>query len=1038
MIRWTRRTAATAFGRAGSRCAALAVSLGLLPLPAASQEGSYVNFETVPTRALALSPDGTRLFVANTPDGRLEVFERSSDGLRALGSVTVGLDPVALAARSNDEVWVVNLLSDSVSIVDVSGATPRVTRTLLVGDEPRDIVFAGPDRSRAFISAARRGQNHPEDILGELQTPGVGRADVWVFDANQLGNSLGGEPLTIVQLFADKPGAMAVSADGRDVFVAISTSGNLTSAIASGAICTSDGMAGKDFTLGVGAGILSREDDGPCTFEIGGTGPGGVPRPNENQVDATPIPLQPVIVEFQPETGAWLDVVGRDWRDAVAFSLPDNDVFVLDAMADPPRERTAIQTVGTLNKGIAIDPTTGKAFVANIEAINTNRFLSVPRLGLFPNPNPAEGVAKTADPATGKTLNGHLYESRISILEADGRVKARHLNKHIDYEVVPSPPGVKERSVADPQGLAFSPDGETLFVAALGSNKIVPFKRSELEDDSFEPDASTHIQLSGDGGPTDMVLSPDGTRMFVYKRFDNAVATIDLETGSEIAVDPLFSSEPDEVKLGRKFLYDATLTSSNGEANCNVCHPAGDKDDLAWDLGSPFAGVSPNPNELVNPGGAIDPEQLANLDPAFLENLGITPELIEAILARGSITTYNPLKGPMTVLTLRGISDGGPMFWRGEASNEVDPLDARANFQNFNMVFEALLGREAPLPQADFDRFTDFVLSITPPPNPHRPLDNQLNASQAAGRDIFLEGVPGPGPTCDSCHTLDPAQGFFGTRGSVVVESAQIFKPAGLRLAYDKIGGAGRNSGMLGRGNLVGGFRKDVGPQVRGFGLSHDGTNSSVEELLDIDGFFLNPDQIVQVADFVFAFRTNMAPIVGQQATLRSDSGQDIVARIDLFEQRAATAFTMRDDVTTRECELVAKVVVDGRERGFLFDPSARSFRDDAGGSIASADLRALASEPGQEVTFTCMYPGGGRRFGIDRDLDGQLDGMGLVEGPAPDPDPPVAEPPIPEPAQPLNLLQRLLRLLFGGRDGLGSQDGLLGSLGELFQRLLG
>jgi len=68
-----------------------------------------------------------------------------------------------------------------VSIVDVSSpARAHVVRTLLVGDEPRDIVFAGPDA-------------------------GVGRADVWVFDAAQLGATLGGTPMTVITLFADTP-----------------------------------------------------------------------------------------------------------------------------------------------------------------------------------------------------------------------------------------------------------------------------------------------------------------------------------------------------------------------------------------------------------------------------------------------------------------------------------------------------------------------------------------------------------------------------------------------------------------------------------------------------------------------------------------------------------------------------------------------------------------------------------------------------------------------------------------------------------------
>ena len=83
----------------------------------------------------------------------------------------VGLEPVAVAARTDDEVWVVNRLSDSVSIVDIDhgGMRGRVVRTLLVGDEPRDSVFAGPGKNRAFITTAHRGQNHPHDP--QLTTP---------------------------------------------------------------------------------------------------------------------------------------------------------------------------------------------------------------------------------------------------------------------------------------------------------------------------------------------------------------------------------------------------------------------------------------------------------------------------------------------------------------------------------------------------------------------------------------------------------------------------------------------------------------------------------------------------------------------------------------------------------------------------------------------------------------------------------------------------------------------------------------------------
>ena len=184
---------------------------------------SFTAFESGQVRPLAISPDGSHLFVVNTSDNRLEIFDVNGGTPVHTGSVAVGMEPVAVAVRSNTEIWVANYLSDSISIVDIS-ATPRVTRTLLVGDEPADIVFSGTGGNRAFITTAHRGQNSPYNDAsnpGELATPGIGRADVWVFNANYLGSSLGGEPLTIVTLFGDTPKALTVSPDGNTVYAAV-------------------------------------------------------------------------------------------------------------------------------------------------------------------------------------------------------------------------------------------------------------------------------------------------------------------------------------------------------------------------------------------------------------------------------------------------------------------------------------------------------------------------------------------------------------------------------------------------------------------------------------------------------------------------------------------------------------------------------------------------------------------------------------------------------------------------------------------------
>ena len=124
-----------------------------------------------------------------SPSTRRTTASRSSasgsSGLVHTASVPVGLEPVAVAARSERRG-----LGRQPPLGQRERRRARrrrrraghVERTLLVGDEPRDIVFAGPGRQRAFITTAHRGQNIPFDP--QLTTPGVGRADVWVFDAD--------------------------------------------------------------------------------------------------------------------------------------------------------------------------------------------------------------------------------------------------------------------------------------------------------------------------------------------------------------------------------------------------------------------------------------------------------------------------------------------------------------------------------------------------------------------------------------------------------------------------------------------------------------------------------------------------------------------------------------------------------------------------------------------------------------------------------------------------------------------------------------
>jgi len=921
--------------RSSEQPSSLASTQQRTPIPERRSNGdgsTFTLFETGQVRPLALSANGGFLYAANTPDNRLEIFSTSAAGgrlrprqardnaLTAVASVPVGLEPIAVAVRSATEVWVVNHLSDSVSIVDISDlSTARVVRTLLVGDEPRDIVFAGPNRSRAFITTAHRGQRLAD--LGrdpQLTTAGVGRADVWVFDADNLGEPAGGTPLTIVTLFSDTPRALAVTPEGNTVYAAAFNSGNRTT------------------TLGPGA-IDSR----------------GLPPPRDN-FEHFAAPRTGLIVKFRqsPVDGQmhWLDQRDVVWDDKIRFSLPDKDVFAIDASANPPVERPgeSYSGVGTVLFNIAVNPISGKVYVSNTEANNETRFegtgVYLGQLGLPPS------------------VRGHIAESRISVLD-QGQVLPRHLNKHIDYsqccEPVPNPESIK--SLAFPHEIAVSGDGRTLYVAAFGSSKVGIFDTTELETDSFVPDASNQIPVSG-GGPTGLALDDGRGLLYVLTRFDNSISVIDTAGRAEVLHVAMYNPEPPSITNGRRFLYDASLTSSHGDSACASCHISGDFDGLAWDLGDPDGVRVDNPNPF----------------------------------AVGSAQPFHPLKGPMTTQSLRGMDNHGPMHWRGDRTGGYDApsvqpnsgaYDEDAAFKKFNVAFGGLLGRSEALTDEQLQAFTDFVLQITYPPNPIRNLDNSLTPEQQTGRDFYVGPISDIVQNCNGCHVLDRdgnrglpgvvRPGFFGSDGRSSEENEpQKFKIPHLRNVYQKIGMFGmapQPDFFPEQGPPRGEDIPFMGDQVRGFGMLHDGSVDTVFRFHGAGVFeripFINPGGIPfgpagyptrrALEAFVLAFDSNLMPIVGHQMTLGPPNFDSPAAnaRIDLLEARAAAG----------DCDLVVKGFVQGERAAFRYNVDGSFARSGTGEIVSEAAVRASAGDAGGELTFTCVPPGSGSRIADER-----------------------------------------------------------------------
>lgn len=896
---------------------------------------TFTAFESGQVRPLALTPDKKFLLALNTPDAKLEIFRIQSSGLEHRISVPVGLEPVSVAVRNDEEAWVVNHVSDSVSVIALKDKNSYVKRTIQVGDEPRDIVFAGRNKNRAFITTAHRGQNSPIDP--QLTTPGVGRADVWVFDAATNSPS----PLNILTFFADTPRALAVTPDGSKVYAASFFSGNGTAST----------------FVGNFAGL-------------------GNPLPPAQVFPFLPIPIN-VNAFGQPQnlTSVIVKYDGTNWKDEnggirdaeMTFTLPDRDVFAIDANANPPRAVTGpsgvFAHVGTTLFNMIVNPANGKVYVSNLESNNMQRFEGA---------NHFSGATTKPDPS----VRGKIAFSRITVLDSAGNVTPRHLNKHINYaNCCATNPIENATSVAFPVDMQITANGQTLYVAAIGSSKVAVYNTTQLENDTFVPNTANQITVSG-GGPSGLALDESANRLYVLTRFDNSIKIVNTQTKTEIGRASMFNPEPAHIVNGRRFLYDASFSSSHGDSACFSCHIYGDTDHLAWDLGDPDQPNAPDPNVKQN------------ISPRF---------------------GFGSMKGVMATQSLRGMDNMGPMHWRGDRTGGYAEPNAQPNsgafnetlaFKAFNVAFPGLLGRSGQIPAADMDAFTRFILEVMYPPNPIRKLDNSLTPLQQEGsnlyfgRNTFFDPF-GPSLNCNACHEINrnanagqtTKPGFFGSN-SLTTEVAGLtpLKNPHLRNAYQKVGKFGIPFSPV----WLNGPRFGVqqGEQIRGFGFLHDGSfdmmsnfffaanfgTGEVQPILPpfVGGAINNPDGIKMDATgiherdameaFIFAMDTNFAPIVGQQVTRTEDNAASTNARINLLLARA----------DADECEVIAFNSKTGE--GYLYRGGV-FLRDKAGNpALTDAQLRALADDD-TAITYTAVPKGNGIRMALDRDLNGVRNG---------------------------------------------------------------
>lgn len=184
------------------------VALGLSTIIAGKPPASFANLEPARTNPIRLSADGTRLYAVNPPNNSVSVFDASNQQSPTLiAEIPVGVGPVSVNPRTADEVWVVNQVSNSISVVSVSRGIVTDTIGTGNGTEPMDVVFAGTNQ--AYVSCSRANA-------------------IAVYDTGT--HAL----IKSLPVFGDNPRALAVSPDGSKVYAAFAISGNATTIIPDG------------------------------------------------------------------------------------------------------------------------------------------------------------------------------------------------------------------------------------------------------------------------------------------------------------------------------------------------------------------------------------------------------------------------------------------------------------------------------------------------------------------------------------------------------------------------------------------------------------------------------------------------------------------------------------------------------------------------------------------------------------------------------------------------------------------------------------
>jgi hypothetical protein len=302
----------------------------------------------------------------------------------------------------------------------------------------------------------------------------------------------------------------------------------------------------------------------------------------------------------------------------------------------------------------------------------------------------------------------------------------------------------------------------------------------------------------------------------------------------------------------------------------------------------------------------------------------------------------------MTTQSLRGMDNEGPMHWRGDRTGANDDVQrpartARFNedaaFKRFNVAFGGLIGRSELLTDDEMQAFTSFILEVMYPPNPIRNLDNTMTADQLAGRNFYFSAQNSDTLfNCNGCHVLNPTgnsqfasvqrPGFFGTEGRYTFENeTQFFK---CRTCGTCIKRSVCSACRRARSSTRATMRT---PAIRCAASAFSTTEAPTRCSASTTRWCSTTAAATRAASRAIrsAARWNRSCTPSRATTLRSSASRSRVTapmvrrsiRASTYFSIASTIRTTRLDspnnVNSSECDVVAKGVIGGDQRGYVY-----------------------------------------------------------------------------------------------------------------------